>query len=387
MWIGLGCLGLVFLLMCVVLAGLAAFTIDRSTTSSSPEAVIVERVEQVEPSEGELGTPENLNAIYEAVDPGVVSITAHIAQGDLPGGSSGSGFVLDEEGHIISNNHVVAGADTLFVTFFDGLTVPAEVIGTDPNSDLAVLKVEELVEGARPLQLGDSDTVRVGDRVVAIGNPFQLQNTMTFGIVSAVGRAIPSGATQYNIPQVIQTDAAINPGNSGGPLLDMSGRVIGVNAQIRTSSNVLGPGGVPGNIGIGFAIPVNIVQRVAPALIETGTYEWPYLGVSGFSVSPSVVDANDLPSQRGAYIDTITEGGPADEAGLQGSTGTEDVNELAIPVGGDVIIEADSRPINNFDDLLTFVALAEPGQEVTLVILRGGETIERTVTLGVRPVE
>jgi 2-alkenal reductase len=296
----------------------------------------------------------------------------------MTGQGAGSGFILDDEGHIVTNNHVVAEAEEVTAIFYDGFEAQAEIVGTDEDSDLAVIKVDELPEGTRPLTIGNSDSVQPGDWVIAIGNPFRLGGSMSLGIVSAVGRAIPSGVTPFRIPQAIQTDAAINPGNSGGPLLNLEGQVIGVNAQIASGS-----GGA--NAGVGFAIPANAVRRVAPALIEEGVYQWPWLGVSGGSVNLLLQEANDLQVQQGAYIVEVTEGGPAAEAGIQGAAGARELMGMDVPVGGDVVLEADGEAITDFSDLLARVAFKRPGDAVELTILRDGERQQVTVALAVRP--
>jgi len=324
--------------------------------------------------------PGLLTTLYGQVNPGVVNIRAWVTRGDQSGQSAGSGFILERDGHIVTNNHVVAGASQVTVIFYDGIEAEATVVGTDADSDLAVVHVEELARGAHPLPLGDSDEVQVGEWVVAIGNPFGLAGSMTLGIVSAVGRTIPSGVARFSIPQAIQTDAAINPGNSGGPLLNLEGEVIGVNAQIATS-------GVQANAGVGFAIPSSFVRRVAPALIESGSYQWPWLGVEGTSVSLAIVRANNLEVRQGAYIVGVVEGGPAAQAGLQGSSGTRQIGGLQVPVGGDVVIEADGRPIADFSDLLTDIASKNPGDEIELTVLRDGQTHKVIVKLMPRPSE
>jgi 2-alkenal reductase len=312
------------------------------------------------------------------VSSGVVNIGVTAERGGMLGEGSGSGFLIDKAGHIVTNNHVVAGADLILVVFDDGTQVEAEVAGRDPHSDLAVIRARRLPEGVDPLPVGDSDRIRVGDSVVAIGSPFGLGNSMTTGIVSAVGRLIPSGATPFGIPQAIQTDAAINPGNSGGPLLDVRGEVIGVNAQIAS-------GGVPANAGVGFAIPSNVVHRVAPVLMEAGTFDWPWLGVGGGSVDLLVMRANDLDAQRGAYIASVVEGGPADDAGLRGSTEVMRIRGIETPVGGDVVVAADGEPVQDFADLLVTVMNKNPGDSLPLTILRAGRRHEIQAVLGSRP--
>jgi S1-C subfamily serine protease len=323
----------------------------------------------------------SLTEFYEQLNPGVVNIQVFIDQA-FGGQGAGSGFILDEEGHIVTNNHVVAQADDVTVVFYDGLEIHAEIAGLDDDSDLAVLRVEKLAEGAYPLPLGDSDQVETGEWVVAIGNPFRLGGSITLGIVSAVGRSIPSGVTPFAIPQAIQTDAAINPGNSGGPLLNLEGQVIGVNAQIRSAS------GVPANSGVGFAVPVNVVRRVVPVLIDQGWYQWPWLGVNQpASVNLLIQEANNLQTQQGVYIHGVVPDGPADLAGLEGSTGQTTINGLNVPNGGDVILEINGEPLTGLDELLTEIAFRNPGDEMAMTILRDGERQELTVTLQARPQE
>ncbi len=320
-----------------------------------------------------------LAALYEQTNPRVVSIRVYVEEGGMPAQGAGSGFVLDEEGHIVTNEHVVRPAEVVTVIFHTGLEVRADVVGLDPHSDLAILLVDELPEDVASLPLGDSEAVAPGDWVVAIGNPFGLGGSMSLGIVSAVGRTIPTEATPFQIPQAIQTDAAINPGNSGGPLLNLDGAVVGVNAIIATDDGGLGS-------GVGFAIPAGVVRRVAPALIEEGAYVWPWIGVSGLPVNLAVQEANNLEKQQGAYIAEIVSGSPAEEAGLQGATRIEQVFGLDVPVGGDVIIEANGDPIADFADLLVSVAFRQPGDTVDFTILRDGERQQVTVELGARPV-
>jgi 2-alkenal reductase len=273
----------------------------------------------------------------------------------------------------------VADAATVFVTFWDGSQASAEVVGTDPDSDLAVLRVTDVPPGVHSLPLGDSDAVAVGEWVAAIGNPFAVGTSMSVGIVSATGRMIASGATPFSIPEAIQTDAAINPGNSGGPLLNLNGEVVGVNAQIATG------GAANAGTGVGFAIPSNVVRRVAPALIDTGRYEWPWLGITGESVNLLLAQSGSLPDQHGAYLHEIVPGGPADKAGLRGSTGTDVVDGVEVPVGGDVVVAADGEPVNNFTDLLAITSQHQPGDTLTLTVLRGGQRQEVAVTLEPRP--
>lgn len=320
---------------------------------------------------------ESLAALYRTVNPGVVNVRVYVQQGGLTGQGAGSGFVIDHRGHIVTNDHVVSQAEVVTVIFHNGFEAEAEVIGTDPDSDLAVLRADEVPEDVRPLRLGDSSSVSPGDWVVAIGNPFRLGGSMSLGIVSAVGRTIPTAETPFSIPQAVQTDAAINPGNSGGPLLNLQGQVVGVNAQIASGTGT--------NSGVGFAIPADVVRRVAPALIEQGSYAWPWLGVRGGPVNLAVQEANGLDTQEGAYIASVEEGGPAAEAGLQGTTGQRSVFGQDIPVGGDVVVAVDGQPIRDFADLVTIVAFQRPGDTITLTILRDGNRQQVSVELAERP--
>ena len=323
--------------------------------------------------------------LYDRVNPGVVNIDVVAGTGNeaSPFGN-GSGFLVDAEGHIVTNDHVVEEGDTFWVTFSDGTIRSARVLGTDPYSDLAVLQVEDLPPSAVPLELGDSDDLEVGQEVVAIGNPFGLEGTMTTGIISALGRSLPSNVTTgegtFSIPQVIQTDAAINPGNSGGPLLDLQGRVIGVNTAIRT---LLG-----GNIGIGFAVPVNLVKRIVPRLIEEGKFHYPYLGITAeteFTLAQLAVEL-DLPTDRGVLVAAVVPGGPADQAGVRGGERVTQVWGRQVRVGGDIIVAIDDHPVENFNGLVSYLILeTEVGQTVTLTILRDGETLKIPVELGERP--
>lgn len=320
----------------------------------------------------------SLVQLYARVNPAVVHVFVLDNQSLVAG--TGSGFVYDADGHIVTNNHVVTGSSGLEVVFPDGQRRSAEVIGTDVDSDLAVIKVESLPEGVTPIPLGDSNNVQVGQFVVAIGNPFGEAGSLSLGIVSGLGRSLASdriaeGGGRYSLPQVIQTDAAINPGNSGGPLLNLSGEVIGVNSAIRTSTGA--------NSGVGFSIPVNAVRRVIPALISDGIYQYPYIGVRMTGLDLAAQQELGLPQAAGAYITDITPNSPASRAGLQAS-GFNDAVGL-IP-GGDLIIAADGRPIASPDDLISFLVFdAEVGQTITLTIIRGGEQIEVPLTLGERP--
>ena len=322
--------------------------------------------------------------LYRRANPAVVNITTYANEaGSDPSGigmGQGSGFLYDSQGRIVTNNHVVENATRVEVTFNDGTTQEARILGIDPDSDLAVLEVDRIPAKIQPLALGDSNALQVGQTVAAIGNPFGLDGTLTVGVVSALGRVVPSGLSQYSIPQVVQTDAPINPGNSGGPLLDMQGKVVGVNTQILTAD------GTRANAGVGFAVPVNIIQKVAPALIKVGAYTWPWLGVRGGTVSTMIAKANDLGELRGAYIAEVMPNGPAEKAGLRGVDGEVELDGLAVPVGGDVVKAVDGQAIVSFDDLLEYIALrSEVGQNLKLTIMRDGQEQLVTVRLEARP--
>jgi serine protease Do len=296
---------------------------------------------------------------------------------------AGSGFVWDRQGYIVTNNHVVDGADKIQVTFSDGAMVPAEVVGTDPDSDLAVIKVDVAADRLQPIAVADSTRAKVGQLAIAIGNPFALEGTMTVGIVSAMGRSLPTSAdvTQgpsYTIPDIIQTDAPINPGNSGGVLVDDQGRLIGVTAAIESP--------VGANAGIGFAIPSAIVQKVIPALINTGEYQHPRLGISGTDLTPPLAKSMGLEEdQRGALVVDVAPDGPADKAGLHGSDRNVEIDGQQVRVGGDVIVAIQGQPVKEFDDLVVYLARnTEVGQTLTLTILRQGQEQQVTITLEAR---
>jgi S1-C subfamily serine protease len=351
------------------------------TTQPTPIVEVIQAYPTTNPAQITLVTNEDqiLVDLYSRLNPSVVNITVYVTQsGQLMNFAQASGFIYDNQGHVLTNAHVVHGTDAVEVTFSDGLIREASLVGEDLNSDLAVIKVD-LPEIVTPIPLGSMDELAVGQSVVAIGNPFGLEGTLTRGIISALGRTIPA-LTIYQIPQAIQTDAAINPGNSGGPLLNLKGEVIGVNAQIETN------GISQSNIGVGFAIPVSIVQRVIPALIEKGSYDWPLLGISGYTVNPPLVKAMNLSVEQGAYVSSVTDNGPALAAGLQGTTDTISQDSRTVEKGGDIITAIDGQAVSTFDDLLVYLSLhATPGQKVTLTILRDGKYQQVDLTLGTRP--
>jgi len=310
--------------------------------------------------------------LYERVSPSVV----HIAVTTRSSGGAGSGFVWDAEGHIVTNNHVVEGARRIVVSFADDSTAEAELVGADADSDLAVIKVDVPAGRLHPVELGDSDALRVGQRAIAIGNPFGFEQTMTAGIVSALGRVVRQ-ENGFSLPQLIQTDAAINPGNSGGPLLDSHGRVIGVTTLIFSNSGA--------NAGVGFAVPVDTVKRVAPPLVATGRYADPWLGIQGTSITPLLAEELDLPVEQGVLVQTVVEGGPADKAGLRGGDQQVRFEGMLMTTDGDIIVAIDDAAVQEMDDLIVYLANKSVGQRVTLTVLRDGRRQRIQVTLGERP--
>ena len=361
----------------------------QSTTSPSTGLNPTTTTTQIIPSSAATGLvgglESTLESIYSRVNPSVVNIQVVLAPSALnPGGGAlGSGFVWDNKGNIVTNNHVVDGATRITVTFYDGTVVDANMVGADTDSDLAVIKVDPSGLPLQPVIMADSTTLKVGQLAIAIGNPFGLQGTMTAGFVSGLGRLLPANQNavgpSYSIPDVIQTDAPINPGNSGGVLLDDSGAVIGITQSIATTSG--------SSSGVGFAIPSAIIKQVIPALIDTGRYDHPYLGLTLTSLNPDIAKAMNLPAnQHGALVQAVAAGGPSDKAGIKAGSGTTNINGQQVGVGGDVIIGYNGQTIASSDDLITYLARSGAvGQDVTLTILRDGKQIQVHVTLGLRP--
>jgi 2-alkenal reductase len=352
-------------------------------SAQQPQSIIPP-VQTIAPINSNAANPaadqDGLVTLYENVSPGTVAIITDQGQG--------SGFVYDGNGNIVTNFHVIKGATTVEVRFSSGFMSYGTVIGTDTDSDLAIIKVDAPAAEIHPLPLGDSDSLKVGQTVVAIGNPFGLNGTMTVGIVSALGRTLdaihetPDGQP-FTAGDIIQTDAAINPGNSGGPLFNINGEVIGINRAIRTLSSTTT--GEPVNSGIGFAVSINMVKRVAPVLIETGRYDYPFLGISSMdSLRLEVVKELGLESFTGAYVTDIVAGGPADKAGI--ISASKPTNIPGLLGGGDLIIAIDGRPVRTFDEMLAYLITNKgPGDTVVLQVLRGSEKIDVTITLGKRP--
>ena len=319
----------------------------------------------------------SLIEIFEKSEPGVVRVNVQKSETDDVVGGVGSGFVFDKMGHIITNAHVVKDATKVVVTFLDGRSYNAEIIGTDEFTDIAIIKVNADLVLLHPLPIGDSSNLKVGEQITAIGNPFGLSGSMTSGIVSQLGRLLPSGAG-YSIPDVIQTDAAINPGNSGGPLLNMRGEIVGINTAIQSATGEF--------TGVGFSIPSQTVAKIVPTLIEEGEYNHPWIGISGRDIDPDMANVLNLKDAVGFLVITVVDDSPAFEAGLIGSDKTIEVEGISYPMGGDIILSVDGIEVRKIDDILIHLQRAKTvGSEMTLEILRDGRTTDITITLQERP--
>jgi S1-C subfamily serine protease len=327
--------------------------------------------------------------VYEEAGPGVVNVTSLSISYDFflnayPQEGSGSGFVFDREGNIVTNYHVVERADELQVTFSDGTIVSAQLVGADPSNDLAVIRVDLSSSRLTPLPLGDSDDLKVGRYVVAIGNPFGLEQTLTTGVVSSLGRVIQSPDDRF-IGEIIQTDAAINPGNSGGPLLDLAGRVIGVNSAILSPSRA--------SAGIGFAIPANTVERVVPELVANGRYRHPYLGITPITIGSNLASALNragarVPPGGGVLVAEVVRRGPAHVAGLQGADRIVRIGNYRVPLGGDFILSINGEPVTDRRSLnVVLETRTRVGETVTVSIWREGRTLDVDVVIGDRPTQ
>ncbi|RMW37657.1 MAG: PDZ domain-containing protein [Nitrosopumilus sp.] len=318
----------------------------------------------------------SLIEIFEKSEPGVVRVNVQRGEVSETGGV-GSGFVFDKQGHIITNEHVIDDAQKVVITFLDGRSYNADIIGTDEFTDLAVIKVNADLALLHPLTIGDSSNLKVGEQIAAIGNPFGLSGSMTSGIVSQLGRLLPSGSG-YSIPDVIQTDAAINPGNSGGPLLNMRGEIVGINTAIQSATGEF--------TGVGFAIPSQTVAKIVPTLIEDGEYKHPWIGISGRDIDPDLAKVLELPDAVGFLVVTVVEDSPASEAGLIGSDKTIDVDGVNYPMGGDIILSVDGIEVRKIDDILVHLQRAKSvGDEMILEVLRDGRTTNISIILAERP--
>ena len=315
--------------------------------------------------------------IFEKAEPGVVRVNTQRNQTENETGGVGSGFVFDKKGHIITNAHVIEDSTKTVVTFLDGRSYNAQIIGVDKYTDIGVIKVNADLKLLHPLSLGDSSNLQVGEPITAIGNPFGLSGSMTSGIISQMGRLLPSGSG-YSIPDVIQTDAAINPGNSGGPLLNMRGDIVGINTAIQSSTGEF--------TGVGFAIPSQTVAKIVPTLISEGEYKHPWIGISGRDINPDMANVLGLKDALGFLIITVVEDSPASDAGLIGSNKTIKVEGKDYPVGGDIILAVDGIDVRKIDDILIHLQRVKTvGDEMDLEILRDDRTTNVTIILQERP--
>ena len=378
-----------FQMITVTSIALAQQTLPSSSSSLSQQ-------QQNLAAQNQQSLPQNnqptLTTIFKNAQNSVVQITSIVSNpntniiiNDNPVQSQserlGSGFVYDKQGHIITNSHVVEGVKTVDVTFVDGNTYTAKVVGLDRDNDIAVLQITDdfSQENIVPLSMGNSSNLQVGQQIIAIGNPYGLADTMTTGIISQTGRLLSDPNNQYSIPNTIQIDAPINPGNSGGPLMDMQGQVVGINTAIFSDSGAFS--------GIGFAIPSNTIVKEVPELIKTGTYKHPWLGIAGTSLTPQIDQAMSLSKNfKGVLVSTSISGGPADKAGLQGSSIQQDANGNQVLVGGNIITSIDGQPVKRMDDLISYIdGKKKVGDKVNLTVYRDGKIIDLTAILTKRP--
>jgi len=319
----------------------------------------------------------SLTEIFERTEESVVQVNIRSDNAINNRGNMGSGFVYKDDGYIITNHHVVDNAERVTITFLDGESYIAKIIGTDADLDIAVLKVEIGSTYLQPIPIGDSSNLKVGEPIAAIGNPFGLSGSMTSGIISQIGRLLPQDSG-YSIPDVIQTDAAINPGNSGGPLLNMKGEVVGMNTAIQSATGEF--------TGVGFAVPSNTIKKVVPVLIRDGIFHHPWMGISGSDVDPDLAKIRELNSSKGFLIATVIEGSPADAAGLQGVTITKEIDGREYPLDGDIIIKIDDVVVRKISDILIHLQREKSiGDELIMTVNRDGTMIEAVLVLGERP--
>ncbi len=312
--------------------------------------------------------------IFEKSEESIVQVS--VLRGESDGGM-GSGFVYSDEGYVITNQHVVQDAERVMITFLDGEAYIGNVVGSDRDLDIAVVKVEPTNTYLQPIKIGDSSKLKVGEKIAAIGNPFGLSGSMTSGIVSQMGRLLPQ-ETGYSIPDVIQTDAAINPGNSGGPLINMKGEVVGINTAIQSATGEFS--------GIGFAVPSNTVKKVVPVLIQNGEFKHPWMGISGTDVDPELAEVRELNSSKGFLVVSVIEGSPAETAGLLGVTETKEMDGREFALDGDIILSIDGETVRKISDILVHLQREKSvGDEMVLSVNRGGEILELTMVLEERP--
>ena len=322
----------------------------------------------------ERGYEYSLIDIFEKSEESIVQVS--VLRGESDGGM-GSGFVYSDEGYVITNQHVVQDAEKVMITFLDGEAYIGNVVGSDRDLDIAVVKVQPTNTYLQPIKIGDSSKLKVGEKIAAIGNPFGLSGSMTSGIVSQMGRLLPQ-ESGYSIPDVIQTDAAINPGNSGGPLINMKGEVVGINTAIQSATGEFS--------GIGFAVPSNTVKKVVPVLIEKGEFSHPWMGVSGTDVDPELAEVRDLKSSKGFLIVSVIEGSPAETAGLLGVTETKEIDGREFALDGDIILSIDGETVRKISDILVHLQREKSvGDEMILTVNRNGEMLELTMVLEERP--
>jgi S1-C subfamily serine protease len=360
---------------------LVIFVLLNSASETSNAGLIVSNGNHLEVV-GEI-TPTKTNLqfslieIFEKTEESVVQVNVRSTDGRSNPGNMGSGFVYSADGYIITNNHVVDNSGIVTITFLDGESYTAKIIGTDPDLDLAVLKVEMGSTYLQPIPIGDSSQLKVGEEIAAIGNPFGLSGSMTSGIISQIGRLLPQDSG-YSIPDVIQTDAAINPGNSGGPLLNMKGEVVGINTAIQSATGEF--------TGVGFAVPSNTVKKVVPVLIKDGIFHHPWMGISGSDVDPELAKVRGLNSSKGFLIVTVIEGSPAEDAGLLGVTDTKEIDGREYPLDGDIIVKIDDKVVRKISDILIHLQREKSvGDDLIMTINRDGTIIEATLVLGERP--
>jgi len=352
-----------------------------SITEISPSDLIVTNGHDLE-TVGEITPIQRVSElslieIFEKTEASVVQINVRFTQTQNNPGSIGSGFVYSQDGYIITNHHVIDNAEKVIVTFLDGESYIAEIVGTDADLDLGVLKVESDSTYLQPIKLGDSSKLKVGEPIAAIGNPFGLSGSMTSGIISQMGRLLPQN-TGYSIPDVIQTDAAINPGNSGGPLLNMKGEVVGINTAIQSATGEF--------TGVGFAVPSNTVKKVVPILIENGVFHHPWMGISGSDIDPEIANVRGLNSSKGFLVVSVMEGSPADEAGLQEMTITKEIDGREFAMDGDIILKIDDVVVRKISDILIHLQREKSvGDEMLMTLYRNGTTVETILVLGERP--
>jgi serine protease Do len=341
-------------------------------------------------SENFTNKTQTLSELFKHVEKSVVQISSEDeTTTELLGARLGSGFVYDTNGHIITNNHVTAGGKNLHITFSDGTIYTGKVVGSDPHSDLAILLLDDVPkEKLFPLKLGNSSNLIVGQTVAAVGNPFGLSGSLTEGIVSGLGRLLPSTpenifgtdnrVASFSIPDIIQTDAAINPGNSGGPLLNLNGEVIGINSAIFSNTGVYA--------GVGFAIPSNTLKKVIPELLKNGSYQHPWLGITGIDVTPDIATKMNLTEARGFLVIDVNSNGPADKAGIRGGDKIDTIEGREVELGGDIIIAIDGNPVRKIDDILSHLEREKSvGDNISLTIIRDGIVQEKTTILQARP--